>query len=455
METADAKGTPPADVSAPGCADREPVPWTPRGREQEMPEPRIGSLHTDLPKEEEERLRSALARLLKGSPDAGGAPMEVEGEIRRREKGVVCRLSSRYEDLPVARKARGATPEEAVQEAAAALKEVLLRHAPYLERYTGRTPVMEFHVLARPCGRAAGEPPERHYVRKLSAEEAMVELDLSGEPGMIFYDTATGKPTVLLNLGEGRFRLLEPSPDTAGRAGVETSLDSLRTEARKEPPPGEDEGVRPHAGEGPSAEKYRRIRPRLRCPACKGELHDTEGGLACMECTRRFEIRGGVPVLHIDPDHDPEPRETPVSKNPYGQQTLKMFEKHAEGLVLDCGAGCPPETFGNVIHLEIVRYPGVDVVADGLHLPFADETFDAVVSDIRMPEMDGITATRLIHEKHPAVSIIALTAFSLSDEIEQCRKAGCIEFITKPVMPKVLLDTINWVFEQYHEETKS
>jgi len=80
---------------------------------------------------------------------------------------------------------------------------------------------------------------------------------------------------------------------------------------------------------------------------------------------------------------------------------------------------------------------------------------DLILMDIRMPEMDGITATRLIHEKHPAVSIIALTAFSLSDEIEQCRKAGCIEFITKPVMPKVLLDTINWVFEQYHEETKS
>ena len=80
---------------------------------------------------------------------------------------------------------------------------------------------------------------------------------------------------------------------------------------------------------------------------------------------------------------------------------------------------------------------------------------DLILMDIRMPEMDGITATKLIHKKHPAVPVIALTAFNLSDEVEQCRKAGCIEFITKPVMPKVLLGTLNLIFKLNHEETKN
>ena len=83
-----------------------------------------------------------------------------------------------------------------------------------------------------------------------------------------------------------------------------------------------------------------------------------------------------------DPLYDATPKdEGAISENPYGQQALQMIETYKEGLVLDCGSGSPKVSFPNLVHLEIVKYPGVDLVAKGERLPFADNCFDAVLSE--------------------------------------------------------------------------
>src|SRR5579875_1810209 len=71
---------------------------------------------------------------------------------------------------------------------------------------------------------------------------------------------------------------------------------------------------------------------------------------------------------------------TNVSALGYDEQMRALFEKHRDGLVLDCGAGSKSEYLPNVVNLEIVAYPSTDVLAVGEYLPFADGSVDAVMS---------------------------------------------------------------------------
>jgi len=66
-----------------------------------------------------------------------------------------------------------------------------------------------------------------------------------------------------------------------------------------------------------------------------------------------------------------------------------------------------------------------------------------VLMDIRMPEMDGLEATRLIRKFNPSIPIFAQTAYSLAGDIETATHAGCSGFITKPINRKTVLSVLN------------
>ena len=68
-----------------------------------------------------------------------------------------------------------------------------------------------------------------------------------------------------------------------------------------------------------------------------------------------------------------------------------------------------------------------------------DEHPDLVLMDIRMPDMDGIDATRIIKEVNPNVPVIALSAYALSDTRKMAAEAGCDDFIAKPFKVEELL----------------
>jgi len=72
--------------------------------------------------------------------------------------------------------------------------------------------------------------------------------------------------------------------------------------------------------------------------------------------------------------------------------------------------------------------------------------YQLVLMDMRMPEMDGLEATKIWRSEessHSHLPIIALTANTSEDNLKQCQKAGMNEFLSKPVSPKHLFQIIN------------
>jgi CheY-like chemotaxis protein len=80
----------------------------------------------------------------------------------------------------------------------------------------------------------------------------------------------------------------------------------------------------------------------------------------------------------------------------------------------------------------------VDVVSNGREAvaSVAQQPYDAVLMDVLMPEMDGLTAAEAICRRWPRGSrprLIALTAMAGPGDRERCLKAGFDDYMSKPV----------------------
>ena len=62
----------------------------------------------------------------------------------------------------------------------------------------------------------------------------------------------------------------------------------------------------------------------------------------------------------------------------------------------------------------------------------ATESYDAVIMDFMMPEMNGIEALKVIKEKNPEMQIILLTGHATVEKTVEAMKAGAMDLIEKP-----------------------
>lgn len=80
---------------------------------------------------------------------------------------------------------------------------------------------------------------------------------------------------------------------------------------------------------------------------------------------------------------------------------------------------------------------------EALEIVKNNENIDLILMDINMPEMNGIDATRHIRKLNKSIPIIIQTAYVLSGEEVESKKAGATDFLSKPIKFQHLLYTIN------------
>jgi signal transduction histidine kinase/ligand-binding sensor domain-containing protein len=66
-----------------------------------------------------------------------------------------------------------------------------------------------------------------------------------------------------------------------------------------------------------------------------------------------------------------------------------------------------------------------------------------ILMDLKMPEMDGFTASQIITERFPQTLIIAQSAYTLQQDLDRAFAAGCVDFITKPFNREIFYATIS------------
>ncbi len=92
-------------------------------------------------------------------------------------------------------------------------------------------------------------------------------------------------------------------------------------------------------------------------------------------------------------------------------------------------------------------YPDLELVGQAASAQEAIERCgqvspDVVLMDLVMPEVDGISATRTIHERYPAIRIIALTSFGEAEMVRAELQAGAIGYLLKNVSAAELAQAI-------------
>lgn len=102
-------------------------------------------------------------------------------------------------------------------------------------------------------------------------------------------------------------------------------------------------------------------------------------------------------------------------------------------------------------YAEVLRLDDyiVDIAENGKEgLKIAQErNYDVIVTDLRMPEMDGMTFIEKLRKFNPNVKVVVITAFGSFKSFKKMTSLGVIEYINKPVRAKDLKEAIQKVIK--------
>ncbi|MEP7122189.1 MAG: EAL domain-containing response regulator [Byssovorax sp.] len=106
---------------------------------------------------------------------------------------------------------------------------------------------------------------------------------------------------------------------------------------------------------------------------------------------------------------------------------------------------------------RILRSAGYEVLAAGdvasAQKILEEERFEVLVSDIRMPGLDGFELLRVARRTHPDVPVILVTGSPSADETAQAVAGGALLYLVKPVDPRALVQIVNHA-SQLHRMAK-
>jgi two-component system response regulator AtoC len=78
----------------------------------------------------------------------------------------------------------------------------------------------------------------------------------------------------------------------------------------------------------------------------------------------------------------------------------------------------------------------------------AENTFELLITDVRMPGTSGLEVTRIVHEKYPSLPIIVMTAFGSIETAVEAIHEGAFDFISKPMNLAELKNTVSKALAQ-------
>ena len=85
--------------------------------------------------------------------------------------------------------------------------------------------------------------------------------------------------------------------------------------------------------------------------------------------------------------------------------------------------------------------------------------YDLVFTDLKMPEVDGITLIRWIKKSRPGIGIVIITGYPSQETMKEALELGIIDYVPKPFTPSVLLDVtkraVQWAEGRKPAEEKS
>ncbi len=108
--------------------------------------------------------------------------------------------------------------------------------------------------------------------------------------------------------------------------------------------------------------------------------------------------------------------------------------------------------------LETDRFCEAKIIEEAGHTPFfagdgeaamtmyKENDIDLVITDLRMPKVDGISLIRGLLAHDPEAAIIAVS--SLAQHLEKAEEAGAIVGLVKPVGPEDLIETVQEILDK-------
>jgi len=140
--------------------------------------------------------------------------------------------------------------------------------------------------------------------------------------------------------------------------------------------------------------------------------------------------------------HDTRPKEAPTAK-PKIDATLA--QRHPLRILL-----AEDNVVNQKLALRLLQQMGyrADLASNGIEANESIErqTYDVVLMDVQMPEMDGLEASRRVTARWPAGEcprIVAMTANAMQGDREMCLDAGMDDYLTKPIRVEQLVEALN------------
>lgn len=157
----------------------------------------------------------------------------------------------------------------------------------------------------------------------------------------------------------------------------------------------------------------------LRCPTCREgrPALDDAGALVCPTCHAALEqTTSALNALPGELYRRAQLKPTAkVSSHPYVPAVAALVDevRSAGGRTLDCGAGRREVQDESIVNMEIVDYASTDVLAVGQALPFADASFDLVLSLAVLEHVDDpfACAAELVRVVKPGGKIFCVVPF--------------------------------------------